>query len=74
MEPAACSCSGHYFCIHTTACALERHLSKWDLAFAKNRARLSVERASQIILFLENHVCTEFSEADLLDLSLEDDK
>ena len=41
--------------------------------FAKNRARLGIERASQMIFLAENHVFTEFSEAELLDLSLEDD-
>ena len=59
--------------MHTTACASERNWSKWGLMFAKNRARLGIERASQIIFLSENHVFTEFSEAELLDLSLEDD-
>ena len=61
--------------MHTTACASERNWSerKWGLMFAKNRARLGIERASQMIFLAENHVFTEFSEAELLDLSLEDD-
>ena len=60
-------------CMHTTACASERNWSKWGLMFAKNRARLGIERASQMIFLSEKHVFTEFSEAELLDLSLEDD-
>ena len=42
--------------------------------FAKNRARLGIECASQLILLSENHVFTEFSQVELLDLSLEDDE
>ena len=60
--------------MHTTACASERNWSKWGLMFAKNRARLGIERASQMIFLAENQVFTEFSEAELLDLSLEDDE
>ena len=59
--------------MHTTACASERNWSNWGLMFAKNRARLGIERASQMILLPENHVVTEFSEVELLDLSLKDD-
>ena len=59
--------------MHTTACAPDRDWSKWGLMFAKNRARLGIERASIMIFLSENHVFTEFSEAELLDLSLEDD-
>ena len=59
--------------MHTTACASERNRLKWGLMFAKNLARLGIERASQMIFLSENHVFTEFSEAELLDLSLEDD-
>ena len=42
--------------------------------FAKNRAGLGIERASQMIFLAENHVFAEFAEAELLDLSLEDDE
>ena len=59
--------------MHTTACASERNWSKWDLMFAKNRARLGIERAIQMIHLSKNHVFTDFSEAEMLDLSLEDD-
>ena len=59
--------------MHTTACASKRNWSKRGLMFANNRARLGMERASQMIFLAENHVFTEFCEAELLDLSLEDD-
>ena len=59
--------------MHTTACASERNWSKWDLIYA-NRARLGIERASQMIFLSENHEFTEFSEAELVDLWLEDDE
>ena len=39
------------FSMHTTACASGRNWSKWGLMFAENRARLSVERASQMIFY-----------------------
>ena len=61
------------FSMHTTACASERNWSRWGLMFANNRARLGIDRASQMICLAENHVATEFPEAELLDLSLEDD-
>ena len=60
--------------VHTTACVSERNWSNWGLMFAKNCARLGIERASQMIFLAENHVFTEFSEAELLVLSLEDDE
>ena len=41
--------------------------------FAKNRARLSIERASQMVFLSENDVFTDFSEAEMLDMWLEDD-
>ena len=59
--------------MHTTACASERNWSKLDLMFANDRAKLSVEHASQMIFLSENHVFTDFSEAEMLDLPLEDD-
>ena len=40
--------------------------------YAKNRARLSIQRASQMLFLLESYVFT-FSEAEMLDLSSEDD-
>ena len=43
------------------------------MMFAKTRAILRIERASQMLFLSDNHVFTEFSEAELLDLSLEDD-
>ena len=58
--------------MYNTACALERKRSKWGLTVAKNRARQGIERASQMIELLDYHVFTQFSEAELQDLSLED--
>ena len=55
----------------TTACASERN---WGLKFSKNRARLGIEHALQMIFLSEYHVFTEFSEAEMLDLSLVDDE
>ena len=60
--------------MHTTARASERNWSKWGLMFAKNCTRLSIQRAEQITFLSENHVFTDFSKAELLDLSLEDDE
>ena len=57
--------------MHTTSA---RNWSKWGLMYAKNRARLGIECASKIIFLSENHVFTEFCEAESLDLSLEDDE
>ena len=57
--------------MHTTAYASERNWSMWDLMFAKNHAKLSREIALKIIY--PNHVFADFFEAELLDLSLEDD-
>lgn len=55
--------------MHTTSCSAERNWSKWGLLFAKNRARLSRERAGQLI-FLNEHGCqANFIEEDVLDLS-----
>ena len=62
------------FSMHTTACASERNWSKWGLMFARNCKRLSIQRAEQMIFLSENHVFADFSEAQLLDLSLEDDE
>ena len=59
--------------MHTTARASERNWSKCDLMFAKNRARLSIERASQMIFLSESLVFTDISEAEMLDLSVEGD-
>ena len=50
-----------------TACASERN---WGLMFAKNRARLGIEREYRMIFLSAYHVFTEFSDAELLDLSL----
>ena len=41
--------------------------------FVKNRARLSIQLTSQMTYLLENHLFAVFSEAELQDLSLEDD-
>ena len=68
----SCDCEQTF--VHAyQACASESNWSNWGLMFAKNCARLGIERVSQMICLAENHVFTEFSEAELLDLSLEDD-
>ena len=41
--------------------------------FAKNRSRLKIECVLQIIVSSEHHVFTDFSEAELLYLTLKDD-
>ena len=41
--------------------------------FAKNRVTISIRSVSQILFFSGYQVCTHLSEADMLDLSLEDD-
>ena len=43
---------------------------KGGLMFAKNCARPRTERASQTVFLSDYHVFTEFSKAELLDLSL----
>ena len=62
-----------YLFMHTTSCALERNRSKWNLTFAKNCAKLRVDSSLQMMFLSENHVFTDLSEAEMLDLSLEDD-
>ena len=42
--------------------------------FTKNYEKLVTEHALCMVFFTENHVFTEFSEAELLDLSLDDDE
>ena len=42
--------------------------------FAENSARPGVQSAEQIIFTSEKHVFADFSEVDLIDLSLEDDE
>ena len=59
--------------MHTISCASERNWSKWGVMFAENCARLSIERASQMICLSENFVFIDFSEAEMLGMSLEDD-
>ena len=59
--------------MHTTACASERNCSKWDPMSAKNHAKLGILGVSQEVVLLELHAFTDISEAELLDLSLEDD-
>ena len=56
--------------MHTTARASERNWSKCDLMFAENHAKLSID--VHLELPSEN-VLTALSEAEMLDLSLEDD-
>ena len=59
--------------MHTTACVFNRNWPKWGMLFAKTHARLRIERASQMLFLSDNHVFSDFSEAELLDMSLEDD-
>ena len=59
--------------MHTTACASERNWSKWGLMFAKNRAKLCIQGACQMTFLSENHGFADFTEAEMPDLSLEDD-
>ena len=55
--------------MHTTSCSAKRNWSKWGSLFAKNKARLSRERAEHMI-FLNEHSCqADVTEEDVLDLS-----
>ena len=71
--PKSALIATRHLSMHTTACASECNWSKRDLMFTKNRARLSIQWSSQDILQLCNYVFADFFEAELLDLSLEDD-
>ena len=60
--------------MHATAYASERNWSAWGIIFAKNRSKLGIQHAEQMIFLSQKHVLTEFSQAELQDLSLKDDQ
>ena len=50
--------------MHTTAGASDLNRPKWSLVFAKNRSRLSIQCALQMIFLSEKHVITALSEVE----------
>ena len=71
--PNLASIATQLLSMHTIACASGRKWPKWGLILTKNGGGLGIVHASQMNFLSEDHVLTEFSEAELLDLLLEDD-
>ena len=68
----SCDCDSTFVHAYHSVC-VRAQLAEARPDVAKNRAKLGIERASQMVYLSGEYFFTEFCEAELLDLSLEDD-
>ena len=55
--------------MHATSSAPERNWSKWGLMYAKNKSRLSREKAQKIMYLGEHHGVGDSIEPEMTDFS-----